>query len=90
MSQTLAAGESGFPDLWPRSDQVYVSQAKYPVDGLVMIYIYIYIYISYIYTQIYRYLCGLYYLAHCMLLVGQNFFPAIGSTVLFHGMGTPR
>jgi hypothetical protein len=46
MSQTLAAGESGFPDLWPRSDQVYVSQAKYPVDGLVMIYIYIsYIYI---------------------------------------------
>ena len=45
MSQTLAAGESGFPDLWPRSDQVYVSQAKYPVDGLVMIYIYhIYIY----------------------------------------------
>ena len=50
MSQTLAAGESGFPDLWPRSDQVYVSQAKYPVDGLVMIYIYIYH--IYIYTNL--------------------------------------
>ena len=47
MSQTLAAGESSFPDPWPRSDQFYVSQAKYPVDGLVMIYnIYIYIHKS--------------------------------------------